>query len=67
MQLRINGDVVNVPQTVTSISDLIQYFKIDNPVVIVEHNHTILEKDDHAKATITDGDTIELVQFVGGG
>ncbi|HLR80142.1 MAG TPA: sulfur carrier protein ThiS [Bacillota bacterium] len=67
MQLHINGDVVNVPSTVASIRDLIQYFEIDNPVVIVEHNHKILEKEDHANTTISEGDTIELVQFVGGG
>lgn len=67
MQLRINGERVTVPQTITTISDLIEYFEIKNPVFIVEHNENILEKEDHSSTTISEGDKIEFVQFVGGG
>lgn len=67
MVLYVNGNRVEVPQTVTSVSQLIQHFKIDNPVVIVEHNYKILEKEDHDVTEIKEGDKIELVQFVGGG
>jgi len=67
MQLRINGERVTVPQTITTISDLIEYFEIKNPVFIVEHNENILEKKDHAHTKVNEGDKIEFVQFVGGG
>ncbi|MCP3740118.1 sulfur carrier protein ThiS [Rossellomorea sp. BNER] len=67
MKLRINGEFVTVPSTITTITDLIEHFEINNRVVIVEHNDTILEKQDHSGAKVSDGDIIELVQFVGGG
>ncbi|MBM7585741.1 sulfur carrier protein [Bacillus pakistanensis] len=67
MKLRINGEFVTVPNTIATITDLIEHFEISNRVVIVEHNDTILEKQDHSGSKVSDGDIIELVQFVGGG
>ncbi|MFC7783895.1 MULTISPECIES: sulfur carrier protein ThiS [unclassified Rossellomorea] len=67
MELRINGQVVTVPDTISTIADLIHYFKFENRVIIVEQNQNILEKDEHEKAELNKGDTIELIQFVGGG
>lgn len=67
MKLKINGELVTVPGSITTIKEIIEHFKISNPVVIVEHNDTILDKDVHANTSIADGDKIELVQFVGGG
>lgn len=67
MNLQINGEQVTVPESIETISDLIQYFEIKNPVFIVEHNENILEKEDHDKTFVKDGDKIEFVQFVGGG
>jgi len=67
LKLQINGEHVKVPETIKTISDLINYFEIKNPVFIVEHNENILEKDDHEQTVVKDGDKIEFVQFVGGG
>lgn len=67
MNLRINDEMVNVPQTLGTITDLIRHLELSNPFIIVEHNHVILKTDEHANVTINDGDKIELVQFVGGG
>lgn len=67
MKLHINGEEVTVPKTIATITDLIDHFKIKNPVFIVEHNENILEKEDHAETKIKEGDKIEFVQFVGGG
>ena len=67
LELQINGEHVKVPETIKTITDLIEYFEIKNPVFIVEHNENILEKTDHANTTVKDGDKIEFVQFVGGG
>ncbi len=67
MNLRVNGDLITVPEEIKTITELIKHFQIQNPVVIVEHNHMILEKEEHAKVKVSDGDKIELVQFVGGG
>lgn len=67
MKLRVNGEDVTVPVTITTVTELINYFAIKSPVVIVEHNDAILEKTDHSNSKLADGDRIELVQFVGGG
>ncbi|RYG72292.1 sulfur carrier protein ThiS [Lentibacillus lipolyticus] len=67
MQLLINGNMTEIPDSIKTIADVKQHFQISNPVVIVEHNGEILEKDSHAVQEIANGDKIEFVQFVGGG
>ncbi|TMU87372.1 sulfur carrier protein ThiS [Bacillus sp. BHET2] len=67
MELRINGQLVTVPDTTLTINDLIYHYKLENRMIIVEQNQTILEKEEHGKTKVKNGDTIELVQFVGGG
>jgi sulfur carrier protein len=36
-------------------------------MVVVELNRDILERDRYREVAVSDGDTIELVHFVGGG
>ncbi|KQL54227.1 thiamine biosynthesis protein ThiS [Heyndrickxia shackletonii] len=67
MKLQINGDFIDVPETVKVVSDVLQYFQLDSKVVIVELNREILEKSHHSEIPISDGDKIEIVHFVGGG
>lgn len=67
MNLNINGELVTVPKTIQTVSDLIAYYEFKNPVIIVEHNKVILDKSDHQTTEVADGDKIEFVQFVGGG
>ncbi|MFD1362402.1 sulfur carrier protein ThiS [Lentibacillus salinarum] len=67
MQLIVNGNMAEMPDTVKTIADVKQHFNINNPVVIVEHNGDILDKETHTAQKVADGDKIELVQFVGGG
>lgn len=67
MSLLINGSTVQVPKDVSTISDVIRHFFADQPVVIVEHNGEILNKETHTSREVTDGDKLELVNFVGGG
>ncbi|AJS59288.1 sulfur carrier protein ThiS [Paenibacillus sp. IHBB 10380] len=68
MKLQINGEQVEVPDTqVTTITDLLTHFGLDNKVVIVECNQQILEKSSHSETLLSDGDRVEIVHFVGGG
>ncbi len=67
MELKINGEMVTVPDTVQHVSDLVEHFQLEKRVLMIEHNESILEKDHHPKAEVKDGDKIEIVQFVGGG
>lgn len=67
MHLRINGETVEVPDSVHTVSELLQHFGLDRKVVIVERNEEILQKEEHPEAKVADGDRIEIVHFVGGG
>jgi len=67
MKLIINGENIQVPDSLEVVSDLLQHFQLGEKVVIVEVNASILEKDQHARTRLTDGDRVEIVHFVGGG
>ena len=67
MHLIINGSKLHVPQSVGTVSELLSHLGLDQKIVIVELNRHILDKSLHRQTTITDGDTIEMVHFVGGG
>ncbi|MBM7659981.1 sulfur carrier protein [Bacillus mesophilus] len=67
MKLRINGDDIEISADVRNVADLLKHFQLQEKVVIVEHNREILEKSTHQLVSLTDGDQIEIVHFVGGG
>lgn len=67
MELTINGDKVVVSNKVETVLNLLQHYELDQKVVIVERNNTILEKTSHQETRLCDGDKIEIVNFVGGG
>ncbi|MBG9586392.1 sulfur carrier protein ThiS [Cytobacillus firmus] len=67
MNVVINGDAMVLPETVNSVSLLLEHFHLEQKVVIVELNQHILDKSMHAETMLTDGDRIEIVHFVGGG
>lgn len=67
MKIIINGKEKEIPLHVQTVQQLIDHLEITNPVVIVEQNGHILQKQDHEKSTIAAGDKIEFIQFVGGG
>ncbi len=66
MRIRLNGKdrEVHGGHTVRSLLDELEL----NPgMVVVELNRDILERDRYADVPVREGDTIELVHFVGGG
>ncbi|MFP3321687.1 sulfur carrier protein ThiS [Planococcus sp. SIMBA_160] len=67
MILTVNGDQVEIPEAIETITELLQHFKLYDKVIIVEKNGEILEKAKHSESLISDKDSIELVHFVGGG
>ncbi|MCM3617031.1 sulfur carrier protein ThiS [Sutcliffiella horikoshii] len=67
MKLIINGDPIEIPDTVTTVAEVLEHFQLDQKVVIVEKNKEILQKDHHSAENVQDGDQLELVHFVGGG
>lgn len=67
MNLIINGETMNIPDTAKTVSGLLNYFQLSDKVLIVELNEAILEKNTHENTLLSDGDRIEIVHFVGGG
>ncbi|KZM55894.1 sulfur carrier protein ThiS [Aeribacillus composti] len=67
MKLRINGQQMEVENSVRSIEDLLNFFQLQERIVVVERNGEIVSKEQYSIQTLNDGDQIEIVHFVGGG
>lgn len=66
MSLTINGETRRVP-VVGTLSELLRHLGLDPRAVVVERNRNLVRRADLAGAPVADGDTIEIVHFVGGG
>jgi thiamine biosynthesis protein ThiS len=64
--IRLNGDPFEISGPM-SISALLVELKIDPRRVAVEHNLTIIKRARYDTTEIAEGDTVEIVNFVGGG
>ncbi|OCT11577.1 thiamine biosynthesis protein ThiS [Paenibacillus pectinilyticus] len=67
MKLHINGEQVDVPETIRTVEELLAHFDLSDKMLVVEHNAAILHKENHAGAKLAEGHQIEIVHFVGGG
>lgn len=66
IQVRLNGDAREVPAGLT-VEGLLAHLSLSPRMVVVEHNGHILRREALADAAVREGDTLELVHFVGGG
>ncbi len=66
MKITLNGDPFEIaaPQTV---STLLVHLEIDPRRVAVEHNLVVLKRSRFDTTELREGDTVEIVNFVGGG
>lgn len=64
--IRVNGDAREIPAGL-SVEGLLAHLSLSPRMVVVEHNGDILRRDGLADAVVQEGDTLELVHFVGGG
>jgi len=65
--ITVNGDSRDIPAGST-ITSLLTSLELDPRLVVVERNREILrDRDSYGHIELTDGDTIEIVHFVGGG
>lgn len=65
MVLTVNGKAIEYNGT--SLKGLIEHLGLDASSVVVELNGTVVHRQDIASASVNQGDSIELVRFVGGG
>lgn len=66
MKLIINGEARDVSD-VSTIADLLVAFKLEQKILVIELNREIVERTDYADCKLKDGDSLEIVHFVGGG
>ena len=65
MKVVINGEERET--AAAAVAALIAELGLDPRKVAVEHNFEIVPRSQHAATPLTEGDRIEIVQFVGGG
>ena len=64
--VRVNGEDRRLKRG-TSVRDLVRDLGLVPEKVAVERNLEIVPRGRHADVTVEDGDTYEIVHFVGGG
>jgi sulfur carrier protein len=66
MKLKINGTETEIQDSLT-VSGLLETLQIEPGRVAVEVNMQIIKKCDFQGQILKDGDSLEIVNFVGGG
>lgn len=66
MQLTVNGEAVEA-KSGSTVAALLEQLNISRERVAVEINMEIVPKATYGSHCLSDGDRIEIVQFVGGG
>jgi thiamine biosynthesis protein ThiS len=66
VNITLNGERFELDSRVT-VAELLNKLDIDPRRVAVEHNLEILKRRTFPDVILDDGDTVEIVNFVGGG
>ena len=66
LRLTVNGEPRELEGPATLL-DLLAHLGLDPRTVVVERNREIVRRPRLGDTAVADGDTIELVHFVGGG
>lgn len=66
MKIRLNGEEREFQNDI-SISGLVSELGLNPKNVAVERNLEIVPKSQHDETKLSEGDAIEIVEFVGGG
>lgn len=65
MQVKINGKIEEISGG--TVLDLLQAKKIEPQMVAVEVNDTMLDRNHLATTSLSDGDRVEFLFYMGGG
>ena len=66
LEVMVNGEPRRLTAPATA-SDLLDHLGLDARTVVVEINRKIVRRPYLESTTLSDGDAVELVHFVGGG
>ncbi len=66
IRVTVNGEERQIAAGLT-VEALLRSLDLQPPLVVVERNREILERDRYGDVEVEAGDVLELVHFVGGG
>ncbi|MFA5069239.1 MAG: sulfur carrier protein ThiS [Candidatus Omnitrophota bacterium] len=66
MRIKINGRFQDI-KDISDLQELIRIKGLSGKAIVIEHNHNIIPKDKWNEVMLEEGDTVEIVSFVGGG
>jgi thiamine biosynthesis protein ThiS len=66
VQITLNGDTHEVAGPLT-VTELLAQVSIDPRRVAIEHNLVVVKRDAFDTTLVREGDSVEIVNFVGGG
>lgn len=66
LRIMLNGDPYEIAAPLT-VGQLLARLEIDSRRVAVEHNLAIVKRAAYDTVVVSDGDQVEVVNFVGGG
>lgn len=66
MNITLNGEAHAI-ETGTSLQQLLDALQVNCDALVVQRNDDIVARTQFSDTSLEDGDTLELVRFVGGG
>jgi len=66
MNITLNGEKKNIPDALT-VQGFLEFLNIQHQRVAVELNQEIVKKDRYGSTALKEGDSLEIVSFMGGG
>lgn len=66
MHIQLNGKQKSLPVP-TTLSDLLKEFNLLAERVVIEINQNAIIRESFGTTTVAEGDTVEILEFVGGG
>lgn len=65
VELKVNGEARRTPAA--TLSSFLEELGLQGRPIAVELNRQIVQKQDYSTTDLQDGDSLEIIQFVGGG
>lgn len=62
----LNGEKKQVPEKL-SLKELVSHLELPGERIAIEHNREIVRRKDWETVQVHEGDSLEIVHFVGGG
>lgn len=67
MSITLNGKSVDLQEGVKTVEQLLSHFHLENRIVVVEVNKEIVMKENYKTMSLSHGNVVEIIHFVGGG